>query len=89
MMSVRAAAPPRPPGPATPPRSAPADQGQPVDPALQGLESAVWSPPPPVAPRSPPTTPTSGTRAIPAATPPPALELVPSPLTSPLMIFVS
>ena len=57
--------------------------------ALLGLEFAVSSIPPPVAPQSPPTPPTSGTQATPAATLQPVLELVPSPSTRPLMISVS
>ena len=89
MTSVPAAAPPPQPGPATPPESAPAGQGRPAGPVLLGSGCAVWSPPPPVAPQYPPTSPTSGTRASPAATLPPALGLVPSPSTRPLRISVS
>ena len=60
-----------------------------MDPALRGLESAVLSQPPPAAPHCPPTSPTSGTRATPAATLQPAVELVPSPSINARIIFVS
>ena len=89
MTTARAALTPARQGPATAPRSAPAGVGRPVAPVLQASGSAVWSPPPPVGPRSPQTSPTSGTRATPAATLQRALELVPSPSTRPLRISVS
>ena len=79
MRNAPAAAPPPPSGPVTAPRSAAPSRARPTVPALPGSECAVSYPPPPVALRSPPTTPTSGTRATPAATRQPALERVLSP----------
>ena len=58
-------------------------------PVLQASESAVSYRPLPAAPPSPPTRRTSGTRATPAPTPPPAGEPVSSPSTKSLTISAS
>ena len=58
-------------------------------PVLQALESAASYQPPPAGPAPTPTLPTSGTRATPAATLQPALELVHSPSTNAPIISVS
>ena len=70
--------------PATRPRNAPPRVGVLMGTALLGLESAVSSTPPLVAPQSPPTPPTSGTRDTPAATLLAVPEVVPSPSAKPL-----
>ena len=79
MMTVQAPAPPPRQGPATPPRSAPVGGERPVGAALPGSVSAVLAPPPPVGPRSPTTSPTSGTRDTPVPSHQPVLEVAPSP----------
>ena len=78
MTTVPAAVPPPRQEPATPPQSAAAGQDHRMVPVLQASGSAVSSPPQPVVPRSAPTTPTSGTRATPAATLPLTLRRAPS-----------
>ena len=68
MTSVSAAAPPAPTARATPRLSALPKGAPPRAPVLQASESAVSYQPRPVAPPSPPTRRTSGTRATPAST---------------------
>ena len=89
MTSVSAAAPPAPTARATPRLSALPKGAPPRAPVLQASESAVSYRPPPVAPPSPPTRRTSGTRATPAHTLLPALEHVSSISTNALTTSVS
>ena len=89
MRSAPAPAPPPPMGRVTPPQSAPAEEVLLQAPVLQVSECAASYQPPPAGPALTPTPRTSGTRATPAHTPPPAEELVPSPYLKSLTISVS
>ena len=76
-------------GLATPHLSAHLREGQQMEGVLQGLECAVSSSPPRVAPSSPTTSATSGTRATPAPTPPPPPAPAPSPSTRASLMCVN
>ena len=89
MTNASAPVPPPPTGLATPPQSAAAEVGRPPALVLPASGSAVSSQPQHAAQPSPPIPPTSGTRATPAPTHPPAGEPVSSPSTKSLTISAS
>ena len=76
-------------GLATPHLSAHLREGQQMGDVLQGSECAVSLSPPRVAPSSPTTSATSGTRATPAPTPPPPPAPAPSPSTRASLMCVN